>query len=64
MPVDDHEVLAESLVREIKTKSKETKGPHANRYAFENFTWKQQVHKMIELYENALKSEPSLTPDA
>lgn len=64
VPVDDHEVLAESLVREIKTKSKETKGPHANRYAFENFTWKQQVHKMIELYESALKSEPSLTPDA
>jgi glycosyltransferase involved in cell wall biosynthesis len=61
VPVDDHEVLAETVVREIRSKSKETKGPFANHYAFKNFTWKQQVQKMIELYEEAIKSH-SITP--
>jgi glycosyltransferase involved in cell wall biosynthesis len=61
VPVDDHEVLAETVVREIRSKSKETKGSFANHYAFKNFTWKQQVQKMIELYEEAIKSH-SITP--
>lgn len=65
VPVDDHQVLAETVVREIKNNSKETKGPFANRYAFENFTWKQQVQKMIELYEEAIQNPCSnTTPDA
>jgi glycosyltransferase involved in cell wall biosynthesis len=56
VPVDHHEILAETIVREIKTKSKATKGPRAHRYAFKYFTWKKQVALMIQLYQNALKN--------
>lgn len=54
VPVDDPNRLAQAIIQEIKGKSKQSKGPYANEYAFQKFTWKQQVARMIELYEEAI----------
>jgi len=56
VPVDDPERLAEAIVGEIENGTKQTKGPYANRYAFEHYTWERQVAKMVSLYEEALKA--------
>lgn len=54
VPVGDHESLAATIVNEIKNDTKQTKGVYANKYAYENYTWKQQVAKMIALYQEAI----------
>ena len=56
VPVGDHESLAAAIINEIKNNTKQTKGVYANRYAFENYTWKQQVAKMIALYHQAIEN--------
>lgn len=53
-PVDDPLSLAQAIIREIEQNTKQTKGPYANQYAYQNFTWKSQVDKMITLYEQAI----------
>lgn len=54
VPVDDHESLAKAIVDELRNDAREEKGAFASRYAFEGFTWEQQVGKMALLYESAL----------
>lgn len=54
VPVDDPERLAEEIISEIENNTKQTKGVYANQYAYENYTWKQQVAKMITLYRQAI----------
>ena len=54
VPVDDHERLAKSIVDELQNERRAEKGAFANQYAFEGFTWTQQVAKMARLYESAL----------
>lgn len=56
VPVDDPERLADAIISEIKNNTKQTKGVYANQYAYENYTWKQQVAKMITLYQQAIDS--------
>ena len=58
VPVDDAESLAEAIVSEIENETKKTKGVYANKYAYENYTWKQQVAKMINLYDQAMVATP------
>jgi len=54
VPVDDAEALAAAIISEIEQNTKQTKGPHANHYAYQNFTWKTQVAMMIDLYTEAI----------
>lgn len=54
VPVDDPESLAAAIISEIENHTKQTKGVYANRYAYDNYTWKQQVAKMIRLYRQAI----------
>lgn len=56
VPVGDHDSLAAAIIDEIKNNTKQTKGVYANQYAFENYTWKQQVAKMISLYHAAIEN--------
>lgn len=55
VPVDDFKALAVAIISEIENNTKQTKGVYANQYAYEGFTWKKQVAKMIELYEKAIE---------
>jgi glycosyltransferase involved in cell wall biosynthesis len=55
VPVDDPDSLAEAIIAEIKNGTKYTKGKYASQYAMDNFTWAQQVTKMMRLYESALR---------
>jgi glycosyltransferase involved in cell wall biosynthesis len=54
VPVDDPAALAQAVINEIEGNTKQSKGVYANQYAFENFTWEQQVGKMISLYQQAI----------
>ena len=54
IPVDDSKGLAQAIINEIENNTKQTKGVYANQYAYENYTWKQQVAKMASLYEQAV----------
>ena len=54
VPMENPQALAEAIINEIENNTKQTKGVYANRYAFENFTWKSQVAKMGELYRQAI----------
>jgi len=54
VPVDDPGALAAAIISEIEQNTKQTKGPRANQYAYENFTWKTQVAMMIDLYREAI----------
>ena len=54
IPIDDPEALAAAIISEIEQDTKQTKGPRANQYAYENFTWKTQVAMMIDLYREAI----------
>ena len=54
VPVDDHESLAKAIVDEVQNERRAEKGAVASQYAFEGFTWTQQVGKMARLYESAL----------
>lgn len=54
VPVDDHEALAQAIVDEIESGSKQTKGRYAAQYALDGYSWPSQVKKMAELYEKAL----------
>jgi glycosyltransferase involved in cell wall biosynthesis len=54
VPLEDAESLAAAIVAEIEQGSKKTKGVFASQYALENFTWTQQVARMVELYKDAL----------
>ena len=54
VPVDDPDSLAATIIAEIENGTKRTKGVYANQYAFDNFTWEQQVAQMIKLYQSVL----------
>jgi len=54
VPVDDPDSLAATIIAEIENGTKRTKGVYANQYAFDNFTWEQQVTLMIKLYQGVL----------
>ncbi len=54
VPVGDVESLAAAIIDEIENNTKQTKGVYANKYAYESYTWKQQVAKMVELYQQAI----------
>ena len=54
VPIDDAEALARTLISEIEQNTKQSKGPYANQYAYQNFTWKTQVALMIDLYREAI----------
>jgi glycosyltransferase involved in cell wall biosynthesis len=55
VPVDDPQALAQAILLEIFNGTKESKGRYASRYALDGFSWSQQVGKMVQLYESALK---------
>jgi len=55
VPVDDPDSLAAAIVAEIEDGTKRSKGIYASQYALNNFTWAQQVAKMIKLYKSALQ---------
>ena len=48
--------LADAIISEIRSNSKEVKGPFAAAYASKDFSWSGQVDKMIDLYEEALQT--------
>nr|VFK26723.1 MAG: Glycosyltransferase involved in cell wall bisynthesis [Candidatus Kentron sp. MB]VFK35701.1 MAG: Glycosyltransferase involved in cell wall bisynthesis [Candidatus Kentron sp. MB]VFK77441.1 MAG: Glycosyltransferase involved in cell wall bisynthesis [Candidatus Kentron sp. MB] len=52
--VDDPDSLAKAIINGIRNNIKTTKGTYAREYAYENFTWKKQVRKMMELYKSAM----------
>jgi glycosyltransferase involved in cell wall biosynthesis len=54
VPVDDHVALADAIIAEITSGSKESKGQYAARYAAQGFSWAGQVAKIAGLYEDAL----------
>jgi len=54
VPVDDPEGLAQAVIYEIEHHTKQTKGVFAHQYAYENYTWEQQVAKMVLLYQQAI----------
>jgi len=54
VPVDDPDSLAAAIIAEIENGTKRTKGVYASQYALDDFTWAQQVAKMIKLYQDAL----------
>jgi glycosyltransferase involved in cell wall biosynthesis len=55
VPVDDHVALAEALISEITMNTKRTKGSFASQYAQQGYTWTEQVAKMVNLYEGAIR---------
>ena len=54
VPAEDPEALAAAIISELEQNTKQTKGPYANKYAYESFTWKTQVAMMIDLYRQAV----------
>ena len=54
VPLEDHEALAEAIIKEIESGSKQTKGKFAAQYALDGYSWRSQVEKMAQLYEDAL----------
>ena len=52
--VDNPEALAKAIIEEIKNNTKETKGKYAHDFALKNYTWKQQVKKVENLYNSIL----------
>ncbi len=54
VPVGDHEALAQAIIDEIESNSKQTKGVFAARYALDDYSWAGQVKKMAHLYDLAL----------
>jgi glycosyltransferase involved in cell wall biosynthesis len=54
VPLEDHQALAEAIIRELKAGSKKTKGKFAAQYALDGYSWPSQVQKMVQLYESAL----------
>jgi glycosyltransferase involved in cell wall biosynthesis len=59
--VGDAADLAKAIISEIRSDSKEEKGPFAAAYALKDFSWSGQVDKMIDIYEASLQTrgEPS-----
>jgi glycosyltransferase involved in cell wall biosynthesis len=57
VPVDDPQALAEAIIEEIHGQTKGTKGVYASQYAIDGFSWPGQVSRMVELYQQAIKSE-------
>jgi glycosyltransferase involved in cell wall biosynthesis len=51
--VDDAGALAAAIISEVRSGAKEHKGPHAAKYALENFSWGDRVDQMIGVYEEA-----------
>ncbi len=54
VPVGDHEALAQAIIDELQSGSKETKGKFAAQYALDDYSWAGQVKKMAALYDAAL----------
>jgi len=54
--IDDATALANAIISEIQSNSKEVKGPFAAAYALKDFSWSGQVDKMIDIYEEALQT--------
>ncbi len=54
VPVDDHVALAHTVIAEIESGSKQTKGRFAAQYALDGYSWPSQVRKMADLYVKAL----------
>jgi glycosyltransferase involved in cell wall biosynthesis len=52
--VGDPGGLAAAIVSELRSGAKKRKGPLAERYALEGYSWSIQVDKMISVYEEAL----------
>jgi len=54
VPVDDAEQLAAAIVHEIRSHSKQTKGKWAAQYALAEYSWTQQVKRMVQTYQQAI----------
>jgi glycosyltransferase involved in cell wall biosynthesis len=54
--INDAAELAEAIISEIRTNSKDVKGPFAAAYALKDFSWSGQVDKMIDIYEEAIEA--------
>jgi len=55
--IDEAVGLAEAIISEIRSNSKEVKGPFAAAYALKDFSWSGQVDKMIDIYEDTLQTD-------
>jgi glycosyltransferase involved in cell wall biosynthesis len=53
--VDDPVSLADAIMGELRSGTKEHKGPLAANYALAGFSWSRQVDKMIALYDEAIR---------
>ena len=54
--VGDAAELANAIIAEIRSNSKEVKGPFAAAYALKDFSWSGKVDQMLEIYEEALQT--------
>ncbi|MFA9402503.1 MAG: glycosyltransferase, partial [Anaerolineales bacterium] len=54
--VGDPAELANAIIAEIRSNSKEVKGPFAAVYALKDFSWSGKVDQMLEIYEEALQT--------
>jgi glycosyltransferase involved in cell wall biosynthesis len=52
--VDDPQGLADAIMSEIRSGTKERKGSFAAEYALEGFSWSSQVDKMLDVYAEAI----------
>ncbi len=52
---DSPEDLAKKIIKEIKSDSKIQKGKLAAKYALENFSWRKNVKKLIDIYKKIIK---------
>ena len=53
--IDDPGGLADAIMRELRSRAKEKKGPIAAKYALEGFSWSSQVDMMIAVYDEAIR---------
>jgi len=54
--VGDAAELANAIIVEIRSNSKEEKGPFAAAYALKDFSWSGKVDQMLEIYEEAVQT--------
>jgi len=52
---DSPEDLAKKIIKEIKSDSKIQKGKLAAKYALENFSWRKNVKKLIDIYKKVIQ---------
>jgi len=52
--MENHEKLAKAIIYEISNNTKKTKGKFAAEYAKKNYSWKESLKKVVQIYKDAL----------